>query len=88
MIVYLLGLAVKSFFVVVVTLVKSLFGTAWTYAADKVTSLLSMDGVHFGLGLYDTVVGIDFTAWAVGFAVFIIITIRVIRLLIGLFSKG
>jgi len=88
MIVYLLGLAVRTLFVGVIGLVKSLFGTAWTYASEKVTAFLALPGVHFGLGLYDTLVGIDFTAWALGFAVFIIITVRLIRLVIGLVSKG
>lgn len=88
MIIYLLGLAVKTVFVVIVGLLKTVFGQAWVVASEKVAAFLVLPGVHFGLALYDTLVGIDFTVWALGFAVSIIITVRFIRLILGLFSKG
>jgi hypothetical protein len=88
MITWLIGMAVRALFDGVLILVRTLFGTAWTTATSKIASVLQLPGISTGLGIYDTFVGIDFTVWALGLAVTIIITIRVIRLVIGVLSKG
>lgn len=88
MITYLLGVAVKSLFVVLVTLVRTLFGSVWTTLGTKVTAFLGLDGVGAGLGLFDAFIGLDFMIWATGLALTIVVTIRCIRLIMGLFSKA
>jgi hypothetical protein len=95
MITYLLGMIVKSLFDAVLALLvgipptyNGLFGSIWITLSSKVSSALALDGAAVGLGFYDTFVGIDFTAWALGLAVTVIITIRLIRLIMGLFSKA
>jgi hypothetical protein len=88
MITWLIGMAVRALFDGVLILVRTLFGSAWTTAAANIASVLQLPGVSTGLGIYDTFVGIDFTVWALGLAVTIIITIRVIRLVIGVLSRG
>jgi hypothetical protein len=88
MIVYSIGVVVKALFVGVLFLVRGLFGTIWTTLASKVTSVLQLPGVGVGLGFVDMFVGLDFIAWATGLAVTVVITIRLIRLVLGLFSKA
>lgn len=88
MIVYLLGLAVKALFLVVVVTVKTIFAPVWASVTSKTVAFLALDGVGAGLGLFDAFVGLDFIIWATGLSVTIIITIRMIRLILGLFSKA
>lgn len=88
MITFLLGSIVKALFIVVVSLVKTIFGSFWTELASRAATIASMDGVSVGLGIFDTFVGIDFIAWATGLAVTVVVTIRMIRLMLGLFSKA
>lgn len=88
MITYLLGLGVRSLFDLVIGAVRMLFGSAWSNLASNVHNFLMLDGVAAGLGFVDTFVGIDFMVWATGLAVSIVITTRLIRLVLGLFSRG
>jgi len=88
MITYLLGLAIKTFYVGVLGVVRVIFGPVWTMFADRLSSLLAMDGVQIGLGIYDMFVGIDFTVWAVGWALAVVVTMRLIKLIMGVVSKG
>ena len=88
MIIYLLGVVVKALFVVVVSLVRTMFGSAWTSVTSKTGSFLALPGVGAGLGLFDVFVGLDFIIWATGLALTIVLTIRCIRLVMGLFSKA
>lgn len=88
MITYMLALAVKSVFVAVLALVKVLFGSVWTTLAEKAGAFVALPGVEAGLGLFDAFVGIDYIVWAVEVALLIVVTMRLIRLVIGIFSKG
>lgn len=88
MITWGLGVIVKTLFVVVVGLLRGIFGTFWTSLASRVATISNMDGVSVGLGIFDTFVGIDFIAWATGLAVTVVITVKMIRLILGLFSKA
>jgi hypothetical protein len=95
MITFLIGSIVKSLFTAVVVLLvgtpptySGLFGAFWTELASRVATVASMDGVSVGLGIFDTFVGIDFIAWATGLAVAVVLTVRMIRLIMGLFSKA
>lgn len=88
MIVYLIGMIVKGLFTTIIALMRTIFGSAWTTLSTKVTDVLSLPGVGVGLGLFDAFVGIDFMAWAVGLAVTIVVTWRMMKIVIGLFSRG
>jgi hypothetical protein len=88
MITFLIGSIVKALFMTVVSLLKTIFGSFWTELASRVATIAAMDGVSVGLGIFDTFVGIDFIAWATGLAVAVVITVRMIRLVLGLFSKA
>jgi hypothetical protein len=95
MITFLIGAIVKSLFSAVVTLLvgsppvyNGIFGSFWTELSSRVATIASMDGVSVGLGIFDTFVGIDFIAWATGLAVTVVVTVRMIRLIMGLFSKA
>jgi hypothetical protein len=89
MITYFIGLAVKTLFDAVIFLLRyTIFSGVWDAAASKISAVLQLPGVSTGLGIYDTFVGIDFTVSAVALAVTIIITIRLIRLIMGLLSKA
>ena len=88
MIVYLIGMIVKGLFTTVIGLMRLIFGTVWTTLSSKVTEVLVLPGVGAGLGLFDAFVGIDFIAWAVGLAVTIVVTWRMMKIVIGLFSRG
>lgn len=88
MIVYLIGMIVKGLFTTIIGLMRVIFGSAWTTLSSKVTEVLALPGVGVGLGLFDAFVGIDFIAWAVGLGVTIIVTWRMMKIVIGLFSRG
>jgi hypothetical protein len=88
MITFLLGAVLASLFNAAVAGLRLLFGKAWTDLAGYITQVKALDGVGVGLGLFDMFVGLDFILWATGFAVFIIITVRFVRLVMGLVSKG
>jgi hypothetical protein len=88
MITYAIAMVVKGLFLTVVFVVRTLFGTAWTVLGTKVSGVLALEGVSAGLGLVDLFVGLDFIVWATGLAVTVVITIRLIRLIMGVFSKA
>lgn len=92
MITYLLGVFVKSLFVIVVTIVRTMFNAPpfylWTTVGTKIAAFLALDGVGAGLGLFDAFIGLDFMIWATGLALAIVVTLRLIRLIMGVFSKG
>ena len=88
MIIYLLGMVMRVVFEYAVGAMRLLFGDAWSKLATAVVSIKALPGVQAGIGLFDTFVGIDFLVWATGFAVLIIVTLRLVRLVMGLFSKG
>lgn len=95
MITFLLGSIVKAMFTGIVALLvgtpptyNGLFGSFWTELASRAATIASMDGVSVGLGIFDTFVGIDFIVWATGLAVTVVVTIRLLRLILGLFSKA
>jgi hypothetical protein len=87
-IIYAIGLVVRTLFIGVVSLVRALFGSVWTTLATKVSEFGGLPGVGTGLALVNMFVGLDFVVWATGLAVTIVITIRMIRLILGLFSKA
>jgi hypothetical protein len=88
MITFLIGSIVKTLFGTVVALLKGIFGSFWTELASRAATIAGLDGVSVGLGIFDTFVGIDFIAWATGLAVAVVLTVRMIRLILGLFSKA
>jgi hypothetical protein len=88
MIVYMLGTVMRVVFEYVVGAMRLLFGDAWGFLATRVTGILALEGVQAGIALFDTFVGVSFVSWATGFAVLIIVTLRLVRLVMGLFSKG
>lgn len=88
MIVYLLGVVVKSVFVFFIGAVRLLFGEIWVELAAKVSAFVALEGITVGLAFVDLFMGIDFIVWATGLSVLVVITIRVIRLIIGVFSKA
>jgi hypothetical protein len=88
MITFLIGMVLKTMFDGVILVVRTLFGSLWTGLASRMVTILAMPSVGVGLGLYDVFVGIDFTVWGLGLAVTIIVTTRLLRLILGLFSKG
>jgi hypothetical protein len=88
MITWLLGTVVKAVFLAVVITLRGIFGKVWTDLAGYVTTMKSLEGVGVGVKLFDMFVGIDFIVWATGFALFIVITIRIVRLILGVFSKA
>jgi len=88
MITWLLGTVVKAVFLAVVITLRGIFGKVWTDLAGYVTTMKSLEGVGVGVKLFDMFVGIDFIVWATGFALFVVITIRIVRLILGVFSKA
>lgn len=88
MIVYLLGLTVESVFIAIVFVLKTIFGSLWTGGIDKITTFLNFSGVQLGLKFYDLFIGISYTMWAIGTLITIAITVKIIRLIIGIFSKA
>jgi hypothetical protein len=88
MVTYLIGLGVKTIFAAAVLLLKTLFGDLWTSAIESITTFLNFSGVQLGLKFYDLFVGVSYTMWAIGTLITIILTVKLIRLIIGIFSKG
>jgi hypothetical protein len=88
MITYLLGVVMKAVFLAVVGAMRLLFGKAWTDLGTYVESVKALEGVGVGVKFVDMFVGIDFIVWATGFAVMVVITVRIVRLVMGLFTKA
>jgi hypothetical protein len=93
MITLAIGAIINALFTTIVQLLVRLFRTVagttiWDDVTSRVATFAASEGVGVGLGLFDAFVGIDFVGWATGLAITIIVTVKITRLIMGIFSKA
>jgi len=78
----------KQVFLGIFSLVKSIFPQLWSFIQSSMTTISGSPGVAFAMGLLDKVIGLSFLFYVIALSFEVYVTIRLVRFLVGFFSKS
>ncbi len=88
MIIYWLMSLVKVVFLGLAVLLKTLFPGLWTAVGTGLTNLVSTGGGAFALRLLDRAIGLPFILAMSSTVLAIYLTVRLVRYILGIVTKG
>ena len=88
MITYLILASAKLIFISVFGSIRAMFPQLWSNISNGISSISSLSGFRFGLGVMDKLVGLDFLFYAIMLSFEIYVVVRLVRFIMGFFSKG